>query len=277
MDTFQHVEMDQATMVRRLHSPAIHWGAIAAGVVVGVSIYVFLNLLGVATSLSLDEVANTASARSSNGALWVLAWNGLSMLVAAFVGGYVAARTSGLKRGSDGVLHGFVSWSITTLIFAVLAASVSGGLFGSVFDGIYQSTQNGSTAGSSGGAMLGEKLEALVSGNNAAAPDIDPAIVQDLQQQIQAGRRGPALDLMVNSLGFEPERAAAVLDQALIVSQPPPASPIGRAAAAPAVTTDSGATWWLLGAVTLSLLSGVVGGSFGSADARRFPRPNIEE
>jgi hypothetical protein len=88
------------------------------------------------------------------------------------------------------VLHGFVSWSITTLIFALLAASVSGGLFGSVFDGIYQSTRNGPTTGSSGGAMLGEKLEA-VSGNNAAAPDIDPAI--EIYNGKSSGRRGPAL------------------------------------------------------------------------------------
>ena len=31
------------------------------------------------------------------------------MLIAAFVGGYVAARSAGLRRRMDGILHGAVS------------------------------------------------------------------------------------------------------------------------------------------------------------------------
>jgi hypothetical protein len=275
MNTFQHVEIDHATIVRNSHLSTVHWGAIAAGVVAGLSIYLFLKL-GIATGLSVVDALD-GGAPGPNTALWVTVWISLSMLVAAFVGGYVAARMSGLKRASDGILHGLLSWSVSALIFAPLATSVSSVVSGG-FDGMYQSvSQNIETDGSSGGAMLSQKLEALLNGNNAAARDIDPAVVQNLRQQIQAGERGPAIDLMVNSLGFERERAAAVLDQTLIVSQRAGQASPSRAMADRAVRTASSATWWLLGAVTLSLLFGVVGGSLGCAGSRRISAPYIEE
>jgi hypothetical protein len=279
VNTFQDIEMDHATVVHRICLPGVRWGAIAAGVVGGLSIYLFLNLVGAATSLSMIDVTEM-SARRSNAVFWAMLWISLSMLVAAFVGGYVAARMSGLKRGSDGMLHGFVSWSVTTLIVVLYATAVPGAVFHGSASGVYQSFTRGSatTAGTSGGAMLRQKLEALLQGNNAAAADVDPAVVENLREKIQTGQRGPAIDLMVNSLGFERERAVAVIDQALIVSQrPAPAWPDGPGAADRALKTVSGARWWLLGAATFSLLFGVMGGSLGSAGSRRVRRPDVEE
>jgi hypothetical protein len=264
MNTLQQTEVENAT--RRFYFPPIHWGAIAAGVVTGLSIHVFFTLLGMALGISAIEIGEGVT-------VWAMLWSAISMLVAAFIGGYVAARMSGLKRTSDGVLHGFVSWSVTTLLFAALAASVAGAVFGGAFNRMYGVTQSGSTD-LPAGAMLGQKLEALVKGNDAAAPDVDPAVVQTLQYRIQTGQRDSAIDVLVNSLGFQREHAVAVVDQALLVNPPD-----GDAAAARAVKDTNLGTWTLLGAVSLSLLFGIVGGSFGSAASRSVPRADsaVEE
>src|SRR4051812_13856075 len=104
MNTVQALEMQQAA-IRRPYFSAISWGAIFAGVVVGLSINLLLNLLGIAAGLMSVDVAS-GRLPGANAPMWAAIWNGISMLIAAFAGGYVAARMSGLKRRSDGILHG---------------------------------------------------------------------------------------------------------------------------------------------------------------------------
>jgi len=78
-----------AGVYRRPLFPAIRWGAVLAGVFVGVSVQLVMTLLGIATGLAS---ANLAAGEAMG--IGPLLWAGLSMLVAAFVGGYVAARMS---------------------------------------------------------------------------------------------------------------------------------------------------------------------------------------
>src|SRR5690606_2368240 len=89
--------------------PAIAWSSIIGGLVVGLATHMLMMLLGVAAGLTAVEFTTTGLG-VQNVPEWSAAWNGLSMLLAAFVGGYVAARMSGLRRKADGVLHGFVAW-----------------------------------------------------------------------------------------------------------------------------------------------------------------------
>jgi hypothetical protein len=49
------------------------------------------------------------------------------MIVAAVLGGYVAARASGMRRTPDGILHGVLAWSAAMLIGVMLATSAAGG------------------------------------------------------------------------------------------------------------------------------------------------------
>src|SRR5690606_5139321 len=111
----------------------IRWGAVLAGVAVGLSIQLMLTLLGIATGLSSPSVSEDALPGSAP-----LLWAALSMLVSAFVSGYVAARMSGLKRKADGILHGAVSWAVTTLLFAALATTIGGIMVGTVFSSVNQ-------------------------------------------------------------------------------------------------------------------------------------------
>lgn len=246
------------TAARRPLFSAVRWGAIIAGVAAGVSVQLVLTLLGLATGLSVADI----TADTSETAMGAVLWAGASMLIAAFIGGYVAARMSGLKRKSDGMLHGLISWAVTTLLFATLAASAGGTLLGSVFNtmnSMAPAVMQGSSRADSSALVL---LRAQV-GN------LDSRQLDELTQHIRAGERDAAIQQLTVS-GMETGRAATVVDQALIVSgSAENASPQARAAANRAVGDVGMTAWALFGAVALALVLGMLGGVSGSFGARR--------
>jgi hypothetical protein len=242
--------------LRRPLFPAIRWGAVFAGVAVGVSVQLALTLLGIATGLSTTDV--TAGETVGMGPLL---WAGFSMLVAAFVGGYVAARMSGLKRKADGILHGAVSWAVTTIMFAALATSIGGTLLSGVFTNMSQLAN--SAASASGGSSP------VASAVQGQLGKIDPAALKQVQQAIQNGQRDQAVQ-QLTSMGMDPAKASAVVDQAMILAgKPEAASPQGRQTAETAVKGAGAAAWVVFLAVALALAIGIGGGALGAAGSRR--------
>jgi hypothetical protein len=116
---------DTVLTVRPLPLNAVRWSAVLAGMAVGIAVQIVLNLGGVALGLAFNERADAYVIR-----LAADAWNTLSMLAGALVGGYVAARASALRRIADGMLHGTVAWGATTLVFAALSLTTAGALAG---------------------------------------------------------------------------------------------------------------------------------------------------
>jgi len=252
--------MGTPSALRRPLFPAIRWGAIWAGVAVGLSTQLLLALLGLASGLSAMNLAEGASPTGP------LLWAGLSMLISAFIGGYVAARMSGLKRKVDGILHGAVSWAVTTLLFATLATSVAGSLLSGVFNRVAPAMASSTTSGTANGgsSAIGAMLQGQLGAN------VDPTTMQRLLNDIQAGRRNDAIQLMTSSMGIERSRAETITDQALIIAgNPNQASPQSRAAAEQAVNTAGTAAWMIFLPVALSLASGIAGGMLGARNARR--------
>jgi hypothetical protein len=116
---------DAVLTVRPLPINAVRWSAVLAGMAVGIAVQIVFNLGGIAFGLALNLRGDEYVIR-----LAADAWNTLSMLAGALVGGYVAARASALRRIADGMLHGTVAWGATTLVFAVLASTTAGALSG---------------------------------------------------------------------------------------------------------------------------------------------------
>jgi uncharacterized membrane protein YoaK (UPF0700 family) len=242
-------------VARRPLFSAVRWGAVLAGVAVGVSVQLVLTLLGIATGLSATDVSRGESVGAGP-----LIWAGFSMLIAAFVGAYVAARMTGLRRRADGILHGVVSWAVTTLLFATLAGSAGGTMLSGVFSAASSTVASSNGGGSGVGAMLRSQL----------GPNANAASLQTLQQYISAGRRVDAIRYMVSEMGVDPARASGIVDQALILTgSPEQASPQARAAADRAIGMASNAAWTIFFAVVLSLAMGVIGGALGAVGARR--------
>ncbi|MDF3035053.1 MAG: hypothetical protein K0S28_327 [Paucimonas sp.] len=252
-------------VVRRSLFPAIRWGAIIAGVAVGVSLHLLLILLGVATGLSSLDVTEGDGVSGTAPLLWA----GLSMLIAAFVGGYVAARMTGFKRKMDGVLHGAVSWAVTTLLFAMLATSAGGSLVSGIFKNVVPAAAKTASSAAGGPSSLASIVQERVGQN------VDAATLRRFQDSIQAGRRDEAISIAQQSMNMERDNASKLVDQALIVSgSPEQASPQSQATADNALDTASKAAWAVFFAVALSLAVGIGGGILGSKGSRRTPWAN---
>jgi hypothetical protein len=252
----------QEITVRTMHTErrpvfsAIRWGAVLAGVAVGLSVQLALSLLGIAAGLSAMPAGADEAAE-----IMPLVWAGVSMLASAFVGGYVAARMSGFKRKADGILHGAVSWAVTTILFAVLATTIGGVLLSSVFNNMSQLAQAQATAS-------GESPLAVLMRSQGV--DAEPAELRQLQHYLQAGERHQAIRHMSENMGIEAVRAEAIVDQALILSgSPEAASPRGREATEKTTENAGTAAWVVFLTVALALVLGTVGGALGAAGSRR--------
>lgn len=250
----------QGAISRRPLFPAIRWSSIIAGVAVGLSVQLVLTLLGVATGLASVDVSQGQGVSATA----PLIWAGLSMLISAFIGGYVAARMSNLKRKADGILHGAVSWAVTTLLFATLATSVGGSLLSGIFSNVAPNATKAVASAPGGASGIASTLK------NQLGVNVDQNTLRRLQNDIQAGNREDAIQVMTGSMNMDRSRAETVVDQALIVSgSPEQASPQGRATTDNALHKASAAAWGVFAAVILSLLVAIGGGLLGSMGSRR--------
>ena len=213
----------------------ISWPAVFASLAVGISVMLLLTLAGVAVGVSVVEPGADSPRVITMGAA---TWQTISMLMAAIVGGYVAARLSGLRRTADGVLHGAVSWGATTVLYAALATTALGTL----------------TAGMFGLLAPGTPERAASAATSAFTGDRDQA-----QRTLEAA-------------GLTAEQARTVVDQLTGSGASQTSAPTARQQVEDAADTIGTATGWLSATVLLSLLLSLVGGAMGTRAARRGNR-----
>ena len=94
----------------------VSWGAVFAGALFALSIWILLVALG------------GALARSFPGANWLFSgiWNFLAPLVALFIGAMVTGRAAPSVTRTAGGVHGFLVWSMASVFGATLAANILG-------------------------------------------------------------------------------------------------------------------------------------------------------
>lgn len=260
---------DTSRAARRAYFSAIRWGAIIGGLVSGTATYLLLSLLGVA--IGLTAVDPQAGEPVGSVPLATGIWTGISMLVGAFVGGYVAGHMSGLSRSMDGMLHGFVSWSATTLLYSVLTVSALGAILGGTFkilsDGMQGATQAASQAAGGNGNVM-DQLAGAISGNGQGT--VNTQTLSALKDAMTAGDRDGAIDIMVSQMGMQPDRAAQTVDRTMPLLGPQAGENV-RGAAEKATGVAAAASWWLFLGLLVSLALGIAGGAAGvRATGRRL-------
>jgi hypothetical protein len=119
------VEVDVADVPLR---DRIRWGPIIAGVVTAFAILLFLTVLGIALGLSALSGDNDNNPQTWGTAAGI--WGGLSLLVAFFFGGWMAARAAATLSESDGPLNGFITGAATLLLLLWLATTALTGALG---------------------------------------------------------------------------------------------------------------------------------------------------
>ena len=115
----------------------VSWGAIFAGAAGAASLSLILLVLG--TGLGMSSVSPWAHQGASAGAIGLAAilWLSFTQIAASGMGGYLAGRLRTKWAGvhTDEVYfrdtaHGFLAWSVATLLTAALLSSVVGSIVG---------------------------------------------------------------------------------------------------------------------------------------------------
>lgn len=178
------------------------WGAIFAGAVIVMVSQLVLSLLGAGIGLSAIDTAQAESARTVG--IGAMIWWVLSGIAAFYAGGWVAGRLSGFPWRTDGILHGLLTWGVTTLFLFLFLTSTIGALIGGGFGMLsskqsqqQNSQQQGSqSAGGQGGMSA---IMPQISQNIPAA-----GAMQDIQNDIQQ---------LLNQRGVPPENIQNVQAQ----------------------------------------------------------------
>jgi hypothetical protein len=121
----ESVEVPSApSLVRR-----VSWGAILAGLFVTLVMQVMFTLLGAAIGLaSVDPLRQSSSGKgfAISSGIWLL----VSALMSIWVGACISGRLSGGPGRADGLIHGIVTWSVSTCATLLLLATATTALLG---------------------------------------------------------------------------------------------------------------------------------------------------
>src|SRR3954470_19364836 len=106
----------------------VSWGAIAAGAMVALTIYVVLTMLGVALSIEM-AVRGSGADLGSGAAIYSI----LVLLLAMFFGGWATTRLAVGESKLEAVLYGLILWGVLFLGMVWLLASGMRTGFGALF------------------------------------------------------------------------------------------------------------------------------------------------
>ena len=98
----------------------VGWGPIWAGLITTLPVFLILELL--AYGIGLGQTSAGVNA-------WV---TGILVLIAFFIGGWVAGRTSGVRGSGAGLVTGFLVWGLGVTLILALTLAGAGQLFGAV-------------------------------------------------------------------------------------------------------------------------------------------------
>jgi len=187
----------------------ISWGAIFAGVVIALVVQLVLGILGIGIGASTIDPLTEGNPVSGVG-VGAGIWFAVSLLIALFAGGYVAGRLAGIPHRQDGLLHGLLTWGLTTLLTFYLLTTTVGGLIG----GTARVLGRGLSAAGTGIAAVAPTV-ADAAGNAAQAVgdqvqgtgDLD---LSELQQQVEG---------ILNQAGVDTSAVSGAISETISTAQ----------------------------------------------------------
>lgn len=216
--------------------PAVSWGAIFAGTLVAVGVWMLLHVLGIGAGLTSLDPNNTDSLRRAGIGTGV--WSIIAPILALFVGGLVVGKLAGPLSRMTGAIHGVVVWSLSTVASMALVwtaataiiggaastgaqmASGAGGMMGGMAGGMAGGGGGGggettlAALGLSANDMLGPVNQRLqAAGKPTITADQLTRAAQDaLRTSLREGRldRDVLVTSLANNTPLSPEDAAAI-------------------------------------------------------------------
>jgi len=142
------------------------WSAIFAGTVITLVIQITLALLGIGIGFSTINPATEAVPVGMALGIGSVIWWLLISIVALYFGGWTASRLAGIHSRLSGMMHGLITWGMTSLVMVFLFTSTMGAVL-------------------SGGFGLLKNAGQILSSS--------PELRQQLQSQIEQGAQGGAM------------------------------------------------------------------------------------
>lgn len=254
----------------------ISWGAVFAGTFVALGVWILLHALGMAAGLTAIDADDPSSLRGVGIGTGI--WSIIAPLIALFVGGFVATRSTGVIHRGLGALHGAVLWGLTTVLGALLVAMAIASV-------VSAGVQLG-RAGAGAAARMGPMADAL-------NLDFDDALAP-INQRLQAQGSPPLTSAQISAATRDVvqsavrtgriDRAALVnaLDQNTALSRPDAEQLATRMEAQidqsatrlqqqglRAAEATGKAFWGVFLALLLGLISAIVGGVAGVTRRQR--------
>ena len=247
----------------------ISWGAITAGAMVALSIYVVLSLLGIA--LGIEATVRGATAHLGAGSA---IYSILTLLLAMFFGGWTTSRLAVGESKFEAALHGMVLWG---LLFVGMVWLLSAGIrtgFGAMV-GMASGTDVASREAESGSQSslsqaFGQRFTAELGGDRFVE-DLKKAGLSDEQARKAQG----AISGRIDHLRGDPSSLTELTHDAAN-------SPEVQRAADLAGERAREASWWTLIGVVISMATVILGSLVGSGEllqpvpllgVRRVPVP----
>lgn len=186
----------------------ISWSAVFAGVLIAIVTQMLLTLLGLGIGLATIDPLEESRPMAGLGvgsAIWYI----VSSLLSLFIGGWVAGRLASAPRRFDGIIHGVLTWCLTTLLTIYFLTTTVGSIIGGasrLVGGIVKTAGAGVAAVAPG---IGNAIEGQLQRNGI---DINNLDLNDLQREFnQVLRQTGDPDLQPGTLE---RRAGNAVDQA---------------------------------------------------------------
>jgi len=116
----------------------VSWGAVFAGATGAAALTIVMFMLGIGLGLTSTSPWDGDGVSAKTVGVSALLWTTLTQIVAAIVGGYLAGRlrVKWVNVHNDEVYfrdtaHGFIAWSVATLVMSFVVASLTAGAIGS--------------------------------------------------------------------------------------------------------------------------------------------------
>jgi hypothetical protein len=165
----------------------VRWSSILAGLFAALATLMVLSLLGVAiglTAASGDPNGGVAGAagKAGNYGIGAAIWAAIAALISFFIGGYVAARTAGIRGKTNGWINGALVWAITLPLLLWLASSGASGFLNAIGFNLQGFTNS---------------LSSAVNSTGANPVNTDPAAVQQATETARNGAWGALIALLL--------------------------------------------------------------------------------
>lgn len=235
----------------------VSWAAIFAGALAAAALSLVLFILGIGLGLSSMSVWSGEGAESETVAWGAIAWLTFTQLASAGVGGYIAGRLRVRWHGvhTDEVYfrdtaHGFLSWSLATLVMAALMGSVAGNAITGTVKAAGSMAAGAATVAAGSAGVIGT---AAANSNSDDSSSPMGYWIDSLFRQEAGAPAAPAAPVAAADPAADPAAAAAA-----------PAAPVAAPAATPTRRSNANSTQ----EVTRIFAQALQDGKLSEADAR---------